>query len=111
MLPERLEFVWRPWEKNNYARIPINVSLQILARCGPAFIRKDDSAFDNVGLFGIVRRHGDAPLGKALIHRSDNVVIALDFDAKRCSHALAREVILRGTKTAGDNDDVRTADG
>ena len=90
---------------------PSTVGFKILSGRCAASIVEHDCAFDNVGLLRIVRRHGDAPLGEALVHRGHDRMITFKFHTESSGYALAREVVLGGTETAGDNNDVRTPDG
>ena len=111
MLPQRLEFVRRTGQKNDDARLAIDLGLKILpGRCA-AVVGQHDCAFDDVSLLGVVCGHGDAPFGKALVHHRHDVVIALELDAQRRGDTLASEIVLCGTKSSDENGKIGTIDG
>ncbi len=111
LVPQRLEFVRRAGKQHNDSRLSRRTRFPATV---PALCRGNWAArsapSQNVGLLGIVLRHLNATFGKALVHRGDDVVIALQLNAQRGGHALAREVVFGRTQTSHEDGDVGAAD-
>ena len=100
----------RAGKQHDDSRFPVELSFQPLSRRRAPGVRQHDRSLQHVGLLGIVVRHLQPPLGKALVHRGDDFVIAFQFYAQRIGHSFAREVVFGRAQPAHEDGDVGAAD-
>ena len=67
-------------------------------------------AVEDVGLLGVVRRHGHAARGEALVERGEDVGVAAELEAEGGGDGFAGEVVFGGAEAAGEEDDVGAGD-
>ena len=84
----------------------IDHGIQPLAGCGSIAVRQQLCAVQNLGLALVVGRHGQSPLGEALVERRHRVRVFVQLNAQRLGHTLPGQVVLGGTKTSRKNDDI-----
>ena len=68
-------------------------------------------ALKHIRLLRIVFRHAHAARGKALVEFGDDVRIAPNMDAHGLRHGLARQIVLRRSQAAHDDDDIHALRG
>ncbi len=89
---------------------PIVFSLQPLPGSCSARVGDHLCAGDDVGLARVVLRHRDAPLGEALVHRSNQIVITSKLNPQCVGHALARQIVFGRPQASHKDDQVGALD-
>ena len=82
-----------------------------MAWSAAVLVGQDLSAFDLVGLLGVVRRHDDAASDEAMLQEIVDSLVAMKGAVEGFGDALAGEVVFGGTEATGDQDDVGAVDG
>ena len=100
------ELFGRPGEQDNGARLGVDEGAEELPRCAAVLVFEQDGAFEDVGLLGVVGRHGDAALGEAALKSDEGGVVAAHADAESGGGGLAGEIVLGGAEAAGEEDEV-----
>ena len=106
-----LELFGRAGEQDDGARLGVDEGVEELAGSAAVFVFEQDRAFEDVGLLGVVGRHGDAALGEAALKADEGGVVAAHADAKRGGGGFAGEVVLGGAEAAGKEDEVGAGEG
>ena len=100
------QLVGRAGQQNQQAALAFVGGVEPLAGSGAAAVLQQLGSGDAVGLLDVVFRHAHAVCGGAGVQGGHHFVIALQFDAERLGHALAREIVLGGAEASGKNNDL-----
>ena len=110
-LEHRLQLLGRAGQQDDDLAVASHHGVDVLPRRAAIGVGHHLRAVDHVGLARIVLRHLHAPRGKALVHGGQNLRVAAQPHAQRRSRSLAREVVLGGAESAGEDHDVRALEG
>jgi len=86
----------------------IKFEVEKLAGSAAVDVVEDLGAFDDVGLPGVVGRHGDAAGGEALVEAGEQLGAAMQWAAEGGGDGLAGEVVLGGAEASHKDDDIGT---
>ena len=107
---ERLQLLGRPGQQDDDARLAVEGGRKKLAGRAAVGVGQQRRTVEDVGLLGVVGRHGDAAGGEALVQPGEQLVVGLHADAERGGNGLARQVVFGGSEAAREHDDVGTGE-
>jgi hypothetical protein len=115
VVEEGLEFFGWSGKKDDELSESFVGGVEPLAGGAAIGVGEEGGTGEEVGLLGVVGRHGHVAGGEALAEGLEQGVVAVEFEVEGFGEAFAGEVVFGGAEAAGEKDDVgaveRDADG
>jgi len=111
VVEERLElFGWSRKQDDELAKT-FEGGVEPLAWGAAVGVGEEGGTGEDVGLAGVVGRHGHVAGGEAVVERLEESFVAVELEVESLGEALAGEVVFGGAEAAGEKDDVGAVEG
>ena len=100
----------RSRQQHDDALAPVEFPAQPLPRCRSVRVRQNRRTLENVGLFGVVRRHLPAARGEAFFQALQNVGVSLQPESESFGYSFSCQIVFRRTQPTAEDDDIGTVE-